>query len=634
MPKILLSLLTFLTFAAACPAAAQLELPGRTPIFTEPNHRSKLVGVTGQPLRVEEIGTRTTLVSIHPLARYHRFTEVRLPDGKTGFVDPKITLTERGTLHSGNAVEWWRYCLLPLFMAALGATAFSLWKKRDVEDRLRWLKLALIPVFLRQLLLLLLVNQAQNLITSPADEGGYYSNLTSFLAWDFSVPWHFTVGTSIFYLPFELFSGTRELIDIFIPVSWVEGFIISPCSLFLGFLIARKLTGSVKIAFGAMLTWAVLPFIYHHLPEFEPRYFSSFFAEPSWAFTYRHYINLIACGFSAMSDTPSTMLMLLVMVLLLYRRATWHNVALAAFLYAFGCMFRINNIIFAPALAVMLWCYRPEYLDTPRRFLRNGLVGLAAFLIGFMPQFLANWYFFDNPLRFSYTNYAHGAHTYIHWMFVELTSAFYGTTNQVIWIPALLSLFFMRDRKLRITLTWWAVPIILFFFGYSHGTDDPIRFILTSYPAFFIAIAACGIWKNVERRDLPFLLLIALGWYLTIPNPTTANYSFYLEQPLHLVMRNCDFVWFDIGGFLCIVTGVAVLTWRNRQTGVFLALVNLLYLLGNAYILALMLVAALLRAIFDTAVMLTPGLRRQAPLPPGNDGTPPAPPSRPLHAER
>lgn len=133
------------------------------------------------------------------------------------------------------------------------------------------------------------------------------------------------------------------------------------------------------------------------------------------------------------------------------------------------------------------------------------------------------------------------------------------------------------------------MPIILFFFGYSHGTDDPIRFILTSYPAFFIAIAACGIWKNVERRDLPFLLLIALGWYLTIPNPTTANYSFYLEQPLHLIMRNCDFVWFDIGGFLCIVTGVAVLTWRNRQTGVFLALVNLLYLLGNAYILALML---------------------------------------------
>ena len=77
-------------------------------------------------------------------------------------------------------------------------------------------------------------------------------------------------------------------------------------------------------------------------------------------------------------------------------------------------------------------------------------------------------------------------------MFVELTSAFYGTTNQVIWIPALLSLFFMRDRKLRITLTWWAVPIILFFFGYSHGTDDPIRFILTSYPAFFIAIAAAS----------------------------------------------------------------------------------------------------------------------------------------------
>lgn len=633
MPKILLMLLLVCSALWNCCGETVIVEPG-TPVYPRPEFSPELLGISTRPFEAEKLGERLVLVKHHPLARYHRFWEVKLPDGKTGYVNPDVVVTSEGKFRSGQVVEWWRLTLAPLLGGALAALLIVLWKRRNEPDPWRWVQIALIPVVFRQLLLLLLVNLAQNLITSPADEVGYYYNLVSFLDWNFPEPWHFTVGTSIFYLPFELLSGTRNLLDIFIPVSWVEGFLIAPASLFLGFMIARKLTGSMKIAFAAMFVWAVLPFIYHHLPEFDSRYFSSFFTCPSWAFTYRHYINLIACGFSAMSDTPSTMLMLLVMVLLLYRRATWHNVALAAFLYAFGCMFRINNIIFAPALAVMLWCYRPEYLNTPRRFLRNGLVGLAAFLIGFMPQFLVNWHFFDSPLRFSYTNYAHGAHTYIHWMFVELTSAFYGTTNQVIWIPALLSLFFMRDRKLRITLTWWAVPVILFFFGYSHGTDDPIRFILTSYPAFFIAIAACGIWKNVERGDLPFLLLIALGWYLTIPNPTTANYSFYLEQPLHLVMRNCDFVWFDIGGFLCIVTGVAVLTWRNRQTGVFLALVNLLYLLGNAYILALMLVAALLRAIFDTAVMLPPGLRRQAPLLPGNDGTPPAPPSRPLHAER
>lgn len=632
MKKPALLLLCLLLAAAGFGATITLE-PG-TPVFRTPELPSEVIAVASARTELPETGSKLVLIQRHPLARYYRLSEVRLPDGRSGYTHPRILLTPDGNLDFGNMLEWWRYPLAVLLCGGLAALAVTLWKRRREEDPWRRLELGLLPVLLRMTLLVLLVNSAQNIIAAPADETGYYSNLIHFLAGDFSERWHFTVGTSIFYLPFELLSGTRQLADLLIPVSWAEGFLIAPLSLFLGYLIARKLTGSDRKACAAMLIWAVLPFVWHHRPDFTGRLFVAFFEFPSAEFSYRHYINLIACGFSAMSDTPSTMLMLLVMVLLLYRRATWHNVALAAFLYAFGCMFRINNIIFAPALAVMLWCYRPEYLDTPRRLLRNGLVGLAAFLIGFMPQFLVNWHFFDSPLRFSYTNYAHGAHTYIHWMFVELTSAFYGTTNQVIWIPALLSLFFMRDRKLRITLTWWAVPIILFFFGYSHGTDDPIRFILTSYPAFFIAIAACGIWKNVERRDLPFLLLIALGWYLTIPNPTTANYSFYLEQPLHLIMRNCDFVWFDIGGFLCIVTGVAVLTWRNRQTGVFLALVNLLYLLGNAYILALMLVAALLRAIFDTAVMLTPGLRRQAPLLPGNDGTPPAPPSRPLHAER
>ena len=52
------------------------------------------------------------------------------------------------------------------------------------------------------------------MMPNPADEPGYYANLTDFLAGDFSRRWHFTIGTSLFYLPFELLSGTRNLTDI------------------------------------------------------------------------------------------------------------------------------------------------------------------------------------------------------------------------------------------------------------------------------------------------------------------------------------------------------------------------------------------------------------------------------------
>lgn len=172
-----------------------------------------------------------------------------------------------------------------------------------------------------------------------------------------------------------------------------------------------------------------------------------------------------------------------------------------------------------------------------RRTLTNAAAGAGAFLLGFLPQMLANWKFFGSPLKFSYTNYAEGAHTYLHWSFIELNSAFYGTVNQLVWIPGLLSFLFLKDRKLRIILALWAVPVIWFFFGYSHGTDDPIRFILTSYPAFFIAIAACGVWDKLTRSQIGWLLLILAGWIVCIPNASYGSFGWYFAEPHHLLWR-------------------------------------------------------------------------------------------------
>ena len=52
-------------------------------------------------------------------------------------------------------------------------------------------------------------------------------------------------------------------------------------------------------------------------------------------------------------------------------------------------------------------------------------------------------------------------------------------------------LLFIRDRHLRIALTLAAVPLILFFFGYTHTYCDVRRFILMAFPVF-IAAFCCG----------------------------------------------------------------------------------------------------------------------------------------------
>lgn len=607
-----LALLFLCVCLAAAGFGATVVLEPGTPVFREPKLPPEVIAVATRPTELPETGSRRILVQQHPLARYYRFTEVRLPDGRSGWFNPGILLTREGNLEFGPMVEWWRYPLAALFAGLLAAVGVILWKRRSLPDRWRWLELGLIPVLLRMTLLAWLVNAAQNIITSPADELGYYSNLVHFLAGDFSERWHFTVGTSIFYLPFELLSGTRQLSDIMVEVSRIEGFVVAPLSLFLGYLIGRKLTGSDRKALAAMLIWAVLPFVWHHLPDFTGREFRAFFGLPEADFTYRHYITLIGCGFTAMSDAPSTCLVLLSMLILLYRRAAWHTAALAAFVFGAACLFRINNILFVPALAAICWLRRPEYFAGVRRTLLNTAAGAGAFLLGFLPQMLANWKFFGSPLKFSYTNYAEGAHTYLHGIFVELNSAFYGNVNQLVWIPGILSLFFLPDRKLRIILTFWAVPVIWFFFGYSHGTDDPVRFILTSYPAFLIAVAANGLWEKLQKRDTGWLLLLSAGWILCTPNASRGSYAWYLERPWHLLWRPDGVTWTDATGMFVMLVSTVILFRRNRRIGLFLALSCGLYVFGNAYYLALGLAAVFFYAAWDAARLAAAAIRPPA----------------------
>jgi len=581
-------------------AAATIGIEPGTPVFARPDFASQVVGVTNQLTTLEKTGDALQIVARHPLARYNRFEEVKLPNGGSAYVNRDTMVTPEGKFRQDNVVEPWRYMLLAVF-AGLLAMAIVVWVQRAKYPQVEpyaWLALAAIPVLVRQIGLLWLVNRAQNIITAAADENGYYQNLLSFLTGDYSVPMHYTVGTSLLYWPFERIWGTGNLSDIFIQVSYFEGFVIAPGCLLLGFLIGRKLGLSDKRCLAAMLAWAVLPFVFHHRPDFVNKVFCSFFNFPDWSFSFRHYVTLIGCGFTAMSDAPSTFCVLLVMAVLLYGRVSYGTAALAALIFAYACMLRINNILFVPAIVALVWFYQPGY----RQKLWGSLTaGAAAFLLGFLPQFWVNSKFFGNPLQFSYTNYANGAHTYLSWVFVELNSAYYGNVNLLVWIFGLLALLAVRDRMLRLILALWAIPVILFFFAYSHGTDDPVRFIMTSYPAFFLAMGA--VWRDEVKERLPSLLFLA-GLILVIPNITWGKYDFYYTAPWRLLWRNGDLRAPDLLG-IALLAGAAVWFWRqNRRAAKYLIAGAALYVLGNSYLLALGLVLMLIYALYQSRTLL------------------------------
>ena len=605
MKKLLRLLFLLLAVGTTTVPAATISLEPGTPVFRKAEMPGEVIAVATEPIELETTGKQQLfLIQSHPLARYFRMTEVRLPDGRNGYVHPAVLLHPNGGIETGNVVGYGRHLFAALIGSVLAALLVILWKRRKEPDPWRWIELGLVPVLLRMFLLILLVNRAQNIIGAPADESGYYLNMLGILNWDFSERWHFTIGTSLFYLPFELLSGTRNLIDLLIPLSWFEGFVIAPCSLWLGYVIGRKLTGSDAKACLAMLGWAVLPFVWHHVPNFVERYFVAGFGFPSAEFSYRHYINLIACGFSAMSDTPSTCLVLAVFALLVCRKASYWTVAAAAFLFGLACLFRINNIMFVPAIGAICLVYRPEYFRTVRQTILHTLLGAGTCFLVFLPQLLANWKFYGNPMTFGYTNYAEGSQTFLHWIFIELNTIFYGTVNQIPWIPAILALFFLRDRKLRIVLASWIIPVILFFYCYSYSTADPIRFILTTYPALFLAIAASSVWEKLAPRDFLWTIPLLAGWIVCIPNAAYGSYAWYLSAPYRMFWRLGDFSWFTLAGVVAMAVGIVMVGRKSRRTAAFLTACSALYLFGNGYWLALGFVAALGYAAWDAAVLL------------------------------
>ena len=117
MKKPALLLLCLLLAAAGFGATITLE-PG-TPVFRTPELPSEVIAVASARTELPETGSKLVLIQRHPLARYYRLSEVRLPDGRSGYTHPRILLTPDGNLDFGNMLEWWRYPLAVLLQAGV-----------------------------------------------------------------------------------------------------------------------------------------------------------------------------------------------------------------------------------------------------------------------------------------------------------------------------------------------------------------------------------------------------------------------------------------------------------------------------------------------------------------------------------
>ena len=510
------ALFKFLLTALLCGSAlsgAELLLERPTPVFREPNVFSRRVDIL-PPGRYEVAGPAERRFSVrHPIAYYAPF--FRLPAGT--FVSPGVTVEENTNENtfvtpSGD----WRLWATALAAGLLGAVIFLLVKGKlsktiPPDSGCESLCFILIAVLLRQILLLCEISVWSTAIPSAADEPGYFKTVYDMLRGDFKGPWNFTIGLGLVYLPFVLLCGARDYYDIAVSFCHFNGLVLGPAVPAAAFLLLKSFGVGRRCAFAAILVWAVYPFFVYHAELWDTLTFAPFLAPPCFlegtADWWRFYSVCIHTGFNGMSDTPGLLAVLLTLLLARKAPPNWRGALLTGLAYGFCCLLRINYVFFAPLIA-FIWFFRLPERSFPS-LLRAAGAALGGFFLVFGWQFLINTHHFGNPFTFGYCLHyldfppeKRPSAGFTWAILAELRNVrFLMGANKLLMAAGIAGLLFLRNRYTRIALTLLGVPLILFFFGYTHTYCDARRFIMAAYPAFIGAFcAAAGDGLEAFRR--------------------------------------------------------------------------------------------------------------------------------------
>ncbi len=515
-------------------AGGEMTFPAGTPVFDKPSADAQIAGVlpaektlqiTGKPERV--------WFRNHPLARYADYYAVTLPGrNESGYISPDIRQDPvSGELRLFKEIPLAGKLLLPVSLGILFFLCYRLY--RYPKDRESALVLGGIVLAARTALLSYVLCMAGGIVCNPADEPGYFAVGYDLLQGKCMGPWTYPVGHGVLMMiPWIIFTGAESFFDIAVGISWFSGFVLGNAALLLGFCLLLTLKVRMRTAFAAALIWAVMPFFIHHIPDWSSLTFYNMIDLPSFRPGFLFYMELIGSGFNGMSDMFSTVLVFGVLLLALRTPAKTCFLILVSCLFGVACLVRLNNIFFAPVLAFILVERFMPRLKTWQNLAMFLVVGGASYLAAVGIQLAVNYLQFGSAWTFPYSLHAldravgdRPADGFTLATLLKGSNLRYLLESNVyVMSCGLAGLVLMRDRRLRAVLGLWALPVILFFCGYSHTFCDAVRFILSAYipllaAAMWVLVRS---WKEEKRMIVIFFaaagLLIVLhnGWVLFV----------------------------------------------------------------------------------------------------------------------
>ena len=619
--KILLSLI-FLT-GLALPAAEPEEeyfLAAGTPLFRTSDCSRNPAGLAPQDMLVKVRQTSRTVFRVGVMQKYARTVQVALPDGDYWTlmdIEVKIDPVTRA------ASFGFQPDLPVMFAGILGlaaAMALLLLYFRSPDFRFRaWLPILSI-LLIQYGLVLYIAGKTANIMLNPVDDVSYYNIARQLSRLDFSGKWSYTVGLPLFYIPFALFSGGADFPAVHVPLVLFNALLAMPLLLCMAYLILRKLA-SEKTALWTLLFWFVMILFYHYRyyhsgPEtaLETYVMKSLPVLPTLNFSFSLYELYVFLGYNAVSDTLSCALIFSCLAFVLYMKKSLREVTLFAALFGLACLVRLNNILFAPLLAFALYLRLGDELRSGRSWIRFLAAGAVPFLLVVGCQLVINRIQWGGFLTSPYTlhRYEHAARGFMVSM-LPFGISFLGIANHAYLSVGGLSLFFIPDRRNRILLTLWTVPLVLFFYGYPVIFTNATRFILPVFVGFIAALLMTGFFARPDSSALRIAAVLLSGIFLTAPagSPGLArllpwNWNLLGMTPSGAAVIRWLVILFAVVVWLSFLRDLFRASEPDRKRElvrilIFLASFVILFQTAQPYLTALLLAAAFLRAGYDAA---------------------------------
>ena len=615
-----MAILALLMMFAAVAASEQEDyfLAAGTPLFRTENYTAKPDRFSPQDVLVKVRRTSRTVFTVGDMRKYARTVQVALPDGDYWtLMDIDVVIDP-----STRRVSFYFLPYMPVMLTGIlglaAAMVLLVTFFRTPELRFRsWLPILSI-LLIQYGLVLYIAGKTGNIMVNPLDDISCYNIARQLSRLDFSGKWLYTIGLPLFYMPFVWFSGGADFPVVHIPLVLFNSLLVMPVLLCMAYLILRKLA-SDKTALWTMLLWFVMILFYHHCyyhsgPDtaLENCIMKSLPEVPNLSFSYSLYEIYLLLGYNAAGDTVSCMLVFSCLAFVLYMKNTLSRVALFAALFGLACLVRMNNILFAPLLAFALYLRMADNLRSVRDWFRFLAAGAIPFLLVVGCQLAVNRIQLGSiwTVPYSLHSYENVSKGFLFSM-LPFGIPFLGITNHAYLVAGGLSLFFVRDRRNRVLLTLWTVPLLLFFYVYPAVFSNATQFILPVYVGLIAALLMTGFFTRPDSSSIRIAAVLLSGIFLTAPAGSLrlARMLPWNWDQLGMSPSTADAIQVLVILLSVMIWGSFLWNWhqaaepeRKRELLrilVFLTAFVILFHAAEPYLTALMLTAALIRAGYD-----------------------------------